>query len=291
MELATLLAGLGYTEVLSLSLQPGNVAETWRANGIAPDEPVEIVNPLSEDQRWLRFSLTPALLQFAARDFAVRPYRRFELGHVFANAGNGSNDRSEPRETVHLTALHAGGESAFGRLKSDVLALLRRITGTDARVERGAFPSLHPGKTAALRVGERLVGYVGVIDPRLARAYDVADTTALATVFVEALPPRTPPKYVAPSKFPPLERDLAVVVPLDVLAGDLTEAVREEPLVRSAAVFDEYRGPQAGEGKKSLALRILLQSDEATLTDEQGDAALQRIIERLRERFGAVLRT
>jgi phenylalanyl-tRNA synthetase beta chain len=294
-ELATTLAGLGYTEVLSLSLQPGSVAETWRANGIAPEEPVEITNPLSEDQRWMRFSLAPALLEFAARDRAVRPYRRFELGHVFSNGPSTSSAKTapagEPRETVELTALHAGGESAFGRLKSDILALLRRATGVDARVERGTFASLHPGKTAALRVGETLVGYVGVVDPRLARAYDVADTTALATLFVESILPYTMPKYEPPSKFPPVDRDLAVIVPLDVLAGDLAGAVREEPLVRSATVFDEYRGPQAGEGKKSLALRIVLQSGETTLTDEDADAAMQRIVGRLRERFGATQRT
>jgi phenylalanyl-tRNA synthetase beta chain len=283
-ELATTLAGLGYTEVVSLSLQPGSVAERWRANGIAIDEPVEITNPLSDDQRWMRFSIAPALLEFAARDRAVRPYRVFELGHVFAQA-------DPPRETVQLAGLHAGGASAFGRLKSDMLALLRRTTGIEARVERGAFPSLHPGKTAALRIAGRVVGYVGVVDPRLAHAYDVADTTALATILVEALPPYGTPRYVAPSKFPPVERDLAVVVPLDVLAGDLTDAVREEPLVRSATVFDEYRGPQVGDGKKSLAVRITLQSDETTLTDQEADAGLARIVATLRKRFGAEPRT
>jgi phenylalanyl-tRNA synthetase beta chain len=283
-ELATTLAALGYTEVLTLSLQPAGTAQTWRANGIAVPEPVEIVNPLSEDQRWMRFSLVPALLELAARDRAVRPYRRFELGHVFAQQGG------DPHETVELTAVHAGGESALGRLTSDVLALLRRVTGVDARVERGAHPSLHPGKTAALRVGETLVGYVGVVDPRLAKAHDVADTTALATLFVAALPPRVTPKYVPPSKFPPVDRDLAVVVPLDALAGDLVEAVKAEPLVRGATVFDEYRGPQVGEGKKSLALRIVLQSDETTLTDQAADAALARIVATLRERFGATPR-
>ncbi|MBV8370640.1 MAG: phenylalanine--tRNA ligase subunit beta [Candidatus Eremiobacteraeota bacterium] len=283
--LANALAGLGYDEAFSLSLQSGSVAERWRASGIAIDEPVEILNPLSEEQRWMRFSLAPALLEFAARDRAVRPYRVFELGHVFAQA------QPDPQETVHLTALHAGGESAFGRLKSDVLALLRRTTGAEARVRRGVFPSLHPGKTAALHAGETLVGYVGVIDPRLARAYEIADTTALATLFVESLPPYVAPKYVPPSKFPPVERDLAVIVPLDVLAGDLEDAVREEPLVRSAAVFDEYRGPQVGAGKKSLALRIVLQSDDKTLTDEDADAAMARVVATLGERLGAVMRT
>ena len=140
-------------------------------------------------------------------------------------------------------------------------------------------------------VGLSVVGYVGVFDPRLARAYELAYTTALATLFVESLPPYAMPKYVPPSKFPPLERDLAVIVPLDVLAGDLEEAVREDALVRSAAAFDEYRGPQAGAGKKSLALRILLQSNEQTLTDDDAEGAMARIIAALRERFGAVPRT
>ena len=281
MELAGTFAGLGYTEVISLSLQPAAAAQTWRTNGIAIPDPVEIVNPLSEDQRWMRFSIAPALLEFAARDRAVRPYRIFELGHVFAGGQPG------PEETSHLTALHAGGESAFGRLTSDVLALVRRATGAEAQVRRGTFPSLHPGKTAALYVGETLAGYVGVVDPRLARAYDVADTTALATLFVDALPRKAPRTHREPSKFPAVDRDLAVIVAEDVLAGDLAGAVRDEPLVRSVSVFDEYRGPQVGEGKKSLALRIVLQSDEATLTDEAADTAMARIVAVLRERFAA----
>ncbi len=293
-ELATTFAALGYDECLSLSLQAEAVAKTWRSNGVDVPPPVEIVNPLSEDQRFLRFSCAPALLAFAARDRAERPYRVFELGHVFAPGGDASSDgsaRPEPNETVELTALHAGGPSAFGRLKEDVLTLLRRATGADARVERGTFAALHPGKTAALRVGERVVGYVGVVDPRLARAYEVDETTALATVFVETLPPRAAPRHVAPSRFPAVERDLAVVVAEGVPAGELIDAVRGEPLVRTARVFDEYRGPQVGAEKKSLALRLVLQSDEATLTDEDADAAIGRIVATLRQRAGAELRT
>jgi len=284
-ELAETMAALGYTEALSLSLQPASVAATWRDRGVATGPVAEITNPLSEDQRWMRFSLAPALLAFAGRDRAIRPYRSFELGHVFADA------QPQPEERVHLSALHAGGESAFGRLKADVLTLLRRIAGRDAHVVRGTLPGLHPGKTAALRLDDRIVGHIGVVDPRLAGAYEVAETTALATVYVDALPARIVPHYVPPSRFPPVERDLAVVVPDDVLAGDVLDAVRTEPLVRAATMFDEYRGPQIGTGKKSLAVRIVLQSENATLTDDDADSATKRITGTLHERFGAVLRT
>ena len=283
-ELATTLAGLGYTEFVTLSLQPGSVAEGWRSAGITIPKPVEIMNPLSEDQRWMRFSQVPALLELAARDRALRPYRVFELGHVFADT------QPEPEEHVELTVLRIDRTAAFPQLKSDALALLRAITGVEPQVERGTHPSLHPGKTAALRVGETIVGYVGYVDPRLARLYDVPDDAALATIFVAALPPHQVAQYAEPSKFPPVDRDLAVVVPLEVLAGDLASTVRAEPLVRSANVFDEYRGPQVGEGKKSLALRIVLQSDETTLTDADADAAIGRVVAALRERFGATPR-
>lgn len=284
-ELATTLAGLGYTEFVTLSLQPGSVAESWRTAGITIPSPVEIMNPLSEDQRWMRFSQVPALLEFAARDRALRPYRVFELGHVFADA------QPEPEEHVELTVLRIDRTAAFPQLKSDTLALLRAITGAEAQVERGTYSSLHPGKTAALRIGETIVGYVGYVDPRLARLYDVPDDAALATIFVAALPAHQVAQYAEPSKFPPVDRDLAVVVPLEVLAGELASAVRAEPLVRAASVFDEYRGPQVGEGKKSLALRIVLQSDETTLTDEDADGAIGRVVSTLRERFGATPRT
>src|SRR5579884_2290650 len=290
--LATTFAALGYDECLSLSLQPESVARTWRDAGIDVPPVVEIANPLSEDQRYMRFSSAHALLGFAARDRAVRPYRVFELGHVFRNgpAQAGTDGASAPQESVELTALHAGGPSAFPRLKEDLSALVRRATGVEARVERGAYPALHPGKTAALRVGEAIVGYVGVVDPRLARAYEVDETTALATLFVESLPAYAAPRYVAPSRFPAVERDLAVVVAENVLAGDLVDVVHAEPLTRSVRVFDRSEERRVGKECRSLALRIVLQSDEATLTDADADAAIARIVAALRARAGAVPR-
>jgi phenylalanyl-tRNA synthetase beta chain len=284
-ELAATMAALGYTETLSLSLQPAATAQQWRDAGIATGDVVEIRNPLSEDQRFMRFSLFPALLGFAARDRAVRPYRIFELGHVF-------NDATPlPHETVQLAAVHAGGESAFSRLTADLLMLIRRTTGRDARVERGTLPGLHPGKCAALRLDDDAFAYVGVIDPRLARATGVDASTAAALLLVESLPAHVVPRYIAPSRFPALERDIAIVVAEDVLAGDVIDTVRREPLVAAATVFDAYRGPQVGDGKKSLALRVTLQSATATLTDADADAAVARIVAALHASFGATLRT
>jgi phenylalanyl-tRNA synthetase beta chain len=293
MEIAATLAGLGYHECMTLALQPLAVAQRWRAAGIAVPDLVEIINPLSEDQRWMRFSLLPALLAHAARERTTRPLHTFEIGHVFANSDG------EPHETNVVALLAttpspaarvAWRDDAFLAAKSDVLAFLRRVCGADATTTRGNMPGLHPGKTAELRFGEDVAGWVGVVDPRLARAYDIDADAVAAVLLIDALPAKAVRSAVTLSRYPAIERDLALVVAPDVAAGDIVDASRATALVRRVDVFDEYRGPQIGEGKKSLALRVTLQSDTATLTDADADAAIATIIAGLRERFGAVLR-
>jgi len=112
-----------------------------------------------------------------------------------------------------------------------------------------------------------------------------------AIVFLDALPNATAASYRSASRFPAIERDLAVIVAPEVSAGDLTDAVRgNSPLVRDVRVFDEYRGAQIGENKKSLALRVTLQRDDATMTDTEADGAIATILGTLRERFGATIR-
>ncbi|GAC1403374.1 MAG: phenylalanine--tRNA ligase subunit beta [Candidatus Velthaea sp.] len=293
MAIADRLAGLGYHECMTLALQPLAVAERWRSAGIEVPKLVEIINPLSDDQRWMRFSLVPALLAHAERERAIRPLRTFEIGRVFAD------DAAAPHESNVVTLLAttkrnaaqiAWRDDAFLATKSDVLALLRAITGVDATVERAALPGLHPGKTARLHVGATSVGFVGAVDPRLLRAYGIDDDAVAAVVFIDALPAPLVRSYVPLSKYPPVERDLALIVDPAAAAGEIATALRAEPLVRNVDVFDEYRGPQIGAGKKSLALRVTLQRDDATLTDTEADAAISAIVATLGQRFGATLR-
>ena len=293
MDIAERLAGLGYHECLTLALQPLAIAERWRAAGIDVPELVEITNPLSDDQRWMRFSLLPALLAHAARERAVRPLRTFEIGHVFSG---GAADPREANVVTLLTTTKRSGDTApwhdaaFLATKSDALALARAICGSDARVERGAAPGLHPGKTARIYVGDTAVGFVGTVDPRMLRINDIDDDAVAAVLFIDALPAAVVRAYIGLSKYPAIERDIALIVAPDAPAGAIALAVRDEPLVRDVAVFDEYRGPQIGADKKSLALRVKLQRGDATLTDGEADAAIGRIVAILGSQFGASLR-
>ena len=294
MAIAHALAGLGYAECMTLALQPQSVAESWRSPGIDVPAPVEIRNPLSEDQRYMRFSLLPALLEQAARERALRPLRTFEIGHVFADAPDA------PIETNLVTLLYlakppadqpAWRDAAFIEAGSDARALVRAITGIDARLERATKAGLHPGKTARILAGDVAVGFVGTLDPRLLRAHEINDGAAAAIIEIDALPPRAVRPYVPASKYPAIERDLAIILDPAVAAADVSATVRAASvLVRNVVVFDEYRGPQIGADKKSLAVRITLGRPDATLTDADADAVTAQIVEALRAAHGARLR-
>jgi phenylalanyl-tRNA synthetase beta chain len=290
MELATTLAGLGYAECITLGLQPIAVAERWRSAGIATPDPLEIMNPLSEDQRYLRFSLLPALLAHAERE-RVRPLRTFELGHVFA-AGD------PPSETNLLVTLATSArvpgpawrDEAFLAAKSDVLALVRRVTGREPSVTRGGAAGLHPGKTAEILIDGVRAGWIGAVDPRLLRAHGIDDDAIASVILIDALPPKATRHFIAASKYPPISRDLAIVLAPEIPAADVVAVALAQPLVARVEVFDEYRGPQIGAEKKSLALRIVLQRGDATLTDADADAAIEAIVAELGARFGALRR-
>lgn len=292
-EVAQTLAGLGYRECITLGLQPGTLAERDRALGIDAPAAVEIRNPLSEDQRFLRTTMLHAHLGLIARDRAPRPYRTFELGHVFAEHDPEPDERNVATvvAAAEPTDEPAWRSTPFLALASDVLALVRKLTGRRARVERAAAPYLHPGKSAAIVLGDARLGVLGVVDPRLLRAYEIADDVVAAFLDLDAIPPWQAVPFAAPSRFPAIERDLALVVDAALPAAALTDAIQAHAIVRDARAFDEYRGAQIDVAKKSLAVRLTLQRDDATLTDAQADEAVGAIVADLRARFGATLRT
>jgi phenylalanyl-tRNA synthetase beta chain len=293
-RMAHALATLGYREAVSLSLQPASVREAYeRAGVVLPGEVVEIQNPLSEDQRYLRFSLLPALLQLAARYGGGEPYRSFEIGDVFENAP----ETFETACAVWLLALPkrtepAWHDSGFLTFKGESLALLRALAGRDAETVSAREPGWHPGKTASLLVDGKDVATVGAVDPRLLAAFGVDARVYAARLRFADLPSYRTPRYVAGSKYPAVTRDLALLVAPHVPAKDIEHAARAagNGSIADVRVFDEYRGPQVGDDKKSIALRVTLQRGDATLTDAEADTQVNAILAALLERCGATIR-
>ncbi len=293
-DAAHALAALGYREAYTFALQPGSVAATYAKAGVTfPAAPIEIRNPLSEDQRYLRFSLLPALLQLAARYAGADAYRVFEIGHAF-------EDGSDPVETPGVAWLLAlpkiaepsWRDAGFLTFKGESQAWLRALTGRDSEALAGAAPGWHPGKTAALHIEGNAVATIGAVDPRLLAAFDIEARVYAGWLPLAALPAHRLSRYVAPSKYPPVARDLALVVGLGVPATDIEGAVRAggNGAIAEVRVFDEYRGPQIEDGKKSIAVRVVLQRGDATLTDAEADAQVALVLRSLEERCGAKIR-
>ena len=293
-RIARALCALGYREILTHSLQGASFVQRAQRAGISfGSSPIEVRNPLSEEQRYLRFSLLPGIVEYlAARD---APIRVFELGEIFAADGESIVESSA---AAFAFTVDRGDEPPwrdlhFLQLKGNCETLLREVTGRAVEVSANALPGLHPGKSARVTIDGRDAGIIGALDPRLAQANDLGRDAYICLLDVGALPPQQTPHYVPPSKFPSTYRDVALVVGVEVAARDLERAIAVAlgPVCTRVRVFDEFRGAQLGEGRKSLAVRVTLQRFDATITDQEADAAVAKLLDAVRERFGAALRT
>ncbi|HZY96148.1 MAG TPA: phenylalanine--tRNA ligase subunit beta [Candidatus Cybelea sp.] len=286
------LAALGYHEVITYSLHGAGRFERFARAGLTPHQaPIEVRNPLSEEQRFLRDSLLPGLLEYFA---ANEPLRVFEIGDIFHT----EQDRIVEQTAIAFGFTAEGGaepewrDTSFLRLKGDCEALLRDITGRESDSSPGARFGFHPGKTGRVSVDGREVGTIGGVDPRLSKAFGLERNAYVGILDVAALPAYETPRYRLPSKFPSTYRDVALVVDLGVGAREIERAVAGAlgAFCTGVRVFDEYRGPQIGAGCKSLAVRITMARFDTTITDEEADAAVAAVADALRRQFGATIR-
>ncbi len=293
-EIGKSLAALGYHEIVTYSLHGAHVFEKLKRAGVEPPAcPVEVLNPLSEEQRYLRHALEPATLEYLARVDA--PMRVFELGHVFYTEDRKPLERSavlfgfsaEPVDEPDWRDTH------FLRAKGDCEAFLGALTGR-ATFETAADqrPGLHPGKTGVLLLDGCEVAVVGQVDPHVQRVFDLRLPVYLCSVYLHTIPAYEIPQFKPPPKFPSTYRDLALVCDPELPAQRIETALRATigTLCTSVRAFDEYRGQQIAAGKKSLAIRVTLQKTDGTITDAEADAAIDKAVSALRQEFGVTIR-
>jgi phenylalanyl-tRNA synthetase beta chain len=181
----------------------------------------------------------------------------------------------------------------FYDAKAAVEGALAALGIDRARFEaHGGGRWLHPRTSAAILAGEDRLGEVGELHPRVAAAFELPRGVLAFRLSFDALAraSRLVPQYRGIPRFPAVLRDLAVVVSEEVQAEAVLAAVREEPLVEDATLFDVYRGAPIPAGKKNLALAIRYRAPDRTLTDAEADAAHARIVKRLAAVVGAELR-
>ena len=155
--------------------------------------------------------------------------------------------------------------------------------------------TLHPGRAARVGDAARELGVLGHVHPRVAERFDLEGRAVLVAEldFERLLQARTPlEKAVAPPRFPPAERDIAIVVDEAVAHAALEAAIREAgaPLLARARLFDVYQGAPIPPGRKSLAYALTYQAPDRTLEDDEVASVYTRVEEAVRRRFSAEIR-
>jgi phenylalanyl-tRNA synthetase beta chain len=169
------------------------------------------------------------------------------------------------------------------------------------RFVKAEHPALHPGRSARIEIDGRAVGWIGDLHPRWMQKYDLPHAPVLFEIEAEALMQRALPVPSEVPKFPPVRRDIAIVVDQKVEVQaliDELESARSEPAckhVTRVALFDEFRPKSSTSGgldahEKSLAFRVTLQDTGGTLQDETVETAIKTMVERLARVHGARLR-
>ena len=295
------LVGMGLQETLSYSLIDPQWLERLTADGspIAP-RPLRIRNPTTPAQSVARPTLRASLLDTARRNLRHRDgLAIFEISPVYLPR---ARDLPEERWTAGvLIAGKAQRESWVGPardadlwdLKSVVAGVLAKLRVAMFEEPRPGAPGLHPGRSERRGPADRDAIIWGQLDPRVADAWDLPTETFVAELDLAALLGRVGPSQVAPPpRYPPANRDLAIVLDEATPYAAVEEAIRAaaKGVVESIELLDLYRGPQLGEGKKSFAVRLVLRSLDGTLTDAEVDRTVKRIEGRLLHQVGATLR-
>ncbi len=300
------LADLGYQETINYSF----VDERWEHELAGNANPIKLLNPIASQMSVMRSTLLGSLLNVVKFnvDRKASRVRVFEIGRVFHKDASVQNTDTTVQgfdQPMHVAGIAFGGAAPlqwstkeqaadFFDVKADVEALLAPAV---PQFEAAEHPAMHPGRCAKVLVNGQAVGHVGELHPRWRQSWDLAQAPVMFELSLDAVLHRDVPKSTGVAKFPNVERDIAVIVKDSVTHAQLMAAVhaaKTQGLLRNAVLFDVYR-PKAESAamamdEKSLAVRLTLNSDEATLNEAQIEGVVQAVLSELAAQVSARLR-
>ncbi len=317
------LAEAGYVEVLCYPFVAPSVFDQL---GMAADDPrrlaMRVVNPLSDEEPLLRTLLLPPLLGTLRRNLGRghRDVGIYEMSLVFqpsaempeppivgvterpSDVSLATIDAALPDQPWHVAAVMTGQRDPVGWWGDgrgygwqDAIEAARTAVvaaGAVPVVRAAAEAPWHPGRCAAIVVGDTVVGYAGELHPSVCRAFEIPDRTCAMEISLDAIP--LPGTVMARplSNYPPALIDVALVVPATIAAGDVETTLVEGagPLLESVRLFDVYSSSSLGDERKSLAYALTFRAPDRTLTVEEAVVARDAAVALAAERFGATLR-
>ena len=299
--LREILCGMGASEIQTYSFSNDRLLDrigidedSWERNF------VRIINPMGEETSALRSLLTPGMLETLGRNYSrnVENVRAYEIGNTFVK--NLIEPDELPDEAYNLSIGCYGAGEDFYTLKGMIEALLRKFGITklyfEAESEYGVY---HPGRCARVMSedspGNKVeLGIMGEVHPDVAENFGIDTRVYCAELFAELIFDMSDREvhFEPLPKYPATVRDMALIVDEELEIGRIEQAVRElaPDILENIRLFDVYRGKQLEDGKKSVAFSLRYRDKNKTLTDSRVDEAHGKIVEMLKERFGAVLR-
>ncbi|MEH6781382.1 MAG: phenylalanine--tRNA ligase subunit beta [Rhodoglobus sp.] len=320
------LAASGLTEVLAYPFISQHSNDLFGSPETGGATTIKLANALDPDAATMRRSLIPGLAAIAHRNVSrgLTDLALFEVGTVFlpeAGRSYGSTSlplgyelpadsaladlrSSIPEQPWHVAALFLGdavtrqpGQQAVSRGLTDALATVQHLAATlsvEIEVVTGRHHSMHPGRTAELRVGQQTVGYAGELLPALALELDLPRVVAVLELDLSVLIESAAEDVAATPiiSYPAATQDLSLVVPSEVQAGELLAIIREGAgaLLEQVRLVDDYRGTGIPETHKSLTFALRFRAVDRTLTQAEATDAKNAAVARASERVGAELR-
>lgn len=288
------LCGQGFSEACNYSFYSPKDFDLLRLPADAPErQAVKILNPIGEDLSVMRTILAPSMLENVVRNVrrGNAEGRLFELANVY---------RAElpltelPQETKHC-AFGVWGAVDFFDLKGAIEAIAEAFA-LKLTFERAGKSFLHPGITAAVKLGEKEVGWLGELHPSIAEELALEKKVVLGELNYDLLSRRFAREitFRPLPKFPDIQRDIAIVADEKVTCAEAEACIlRACKAVKKAELFDVYRGIQLGKGKKSMAFRLTFSPEETAekpLSPETVDGYFKKILGNLKFNLGAELR-
>ena len=297
-----------YTEVITYSFISPSAAREVR-----DEEPLPLLNPMASHQSVMRTSLLPGLLECLATNVSRRAsrVRIFEIGRTFHARGDVSEDNWTVKgvfQPNRIGGLAWGpvcddqwGQTSravdFHDVKADIESLFAPVE-VQTRRPQDPIPAMHPGRSAEVLVNGQVIGVLGELHPRIVQRLELSSPPVVFEVLLDSLLTSPFPATHDVSRFPPVIRDLALLVSRDTPAGAilarlsaLKDQIKQGSWIRNIKCFDEYRGKGLSDKEKSLAFRFILQSPETTLQDAEVDALMSQIMQAMQSDFGARIRS
>jgi phenylalanyl-tRNA synthetase beta chain len=294
-EIIRMLAGLGLTEALNTSFMPPSASAFVPGLGQAPDaKSITIANPLSQDVALLRTSLLPGLLQNAVTNFnrQASGVSLAEAGRVFFRDATGLQEKQRiglirAGEVRRMHWRQKPQKTDYYDMRGILNALLESLHISRVELSPGAHPIFHPGRSARLLHGPNILGWFGEIHPALRDKLDLSEPVAMAELDLPALLEAAPGtlKNKTSSAFPPVKRDLSIVVAEDAPFAKILKIIQSagSAMLESVSLIDLYRGQAIGGGKKSFTFSLVFRHMSRTLTDAEIEKQMQKIFEDLKK--------